>query len=160
MNSCVLMVRVIQDPELRYTQENQTPVARMLVEFDSVRDEDPPYTLRVVGWGNLATEIEQKYTTGDRLIIEGRLSMNVFERPEGFKEKRAELVVSRIHPLEGSTAASGGTFTSRSQSNVVEMDSFKSSSEDEYSDFEPETSPPPVTTSSESSEQNLDDIPF
>jgi single-strand DNA-binding protein len=99
MNSCILMATIIRTPELRYTQENQTPVTQMLVEFDNVRPDAPPSTLKVVGWGNLATEIQQTYSEGDRVIIEGRLSMNVVERPDGLKEKRAELVVSRIHPL-------------------------------------------------------------
>jgi len=35
----------------------------------------------------LAQEIQQQYHQGDRIIIEGRLSMNTVERPEGLKEK-------------------------------------------------------------------------
>jgi len=65
----------------------------MLVQFGLA--EDPPATLKVVGWG-ICSEIQQQYHQGDR-IIEGRLSMNTVERPEGFKEKRAELTVQRIH---------------------------------------------------------------
>jgi len=45
--------------------------------------------------GEFGSKIQ--YHQGDR-IIEGRLSMNTVERPEGFKEKRAELTVQRIHP--------------------------------------------------------------
>ncbi len=33
MNSCVLMAKVIRNPELRYTSDNQREVAQMLVEF-------------------------------------------------------------------------------------------------------------------------------
>ncbi|MFM6220091.1 MAG: single-stranded DNA-binding protein, partial [Dolichospermum sp.] len=43
---------------------------------------------------------------GDRVIIEGRLGMNTIDRPEGFKEKRAELTVQKIH------AIGQGTYTS------------------------------------------------
>lgn len=98
MNSCILMAEIVQDPQLRYTTD-QTALAEMLVEFPGLRAEDPPATLKVVGWGNLAQEIQQQYHQGDRVIIEGRLSMNTVERQEGFKEKRAELTVQRIHPL-------------------------------------------------------------
>lgn len=38
---------------------------------------------------------------GDRLILEGRLKMDTIDRPEGFKEKRAELVVSRFYTVDG-----------------------------------------------------------
>jgi single-stranded DNA-binding protein len=103
MNSCILMAEIIQDPQLRYTSDNQTPIAEMLVQFPGLRDEDPPATLKVVGWGNLAQEIQEHYHTGDHVVIEGRLGMNMIDRPEGFKEKRAELTAQRIHRLEGAS---------------------------------------------------------
>lgn len=93
------MAEIIQNPELRYTSDTQTPIAEMLVEFPGQREEDPASTLKVVGWGNLAQEIQERYHQGDRVIIEGRLSMSTIDRQEGFKEKRAELTVQRIHNL-------------------------------------------------------------
>ncbi len=113
------MAEIIRAPELRYTSESQMPIAEMLVQFPGLRPEDPPATLKVVGWGNLAQEIQDKYRQGDRVVIEGRLSMNTIDRPEGFKEKRAELTAQRIHivgadtPLEVApivnTASNGAT---------------------------------------------------
>ncbi len=98
MNSCILMAEIIKEPQLRYTADN-LEVAEMLVQFPSVREGEPPATLKVVSWGNLAKEIQHNYHTGDRVILEGRLGMNLIERPEGFKEKRAELTIQRIHSL-------------------------------------------------------------
>ena len=97
MNSCVLMAQVVEAPKLRYTQDNQTPVADMFVEFAGTREGEPPGRLRVVGWNNLATEIQEQYQVGDRLIIQGRLQMDTVERTDGIKEKRAQLVASRIY---------------------------------------------------------------
>ncbi|MBE9037483.1 single-stranded DNA-binding protein [aff. Roholtiella sp. LEGE 12411] len=102
MNSCVLMAEIIQEPQLRYTADN-LGVTEMLVQFpNSQRTEDQLATLKVVGWGNLATEIQQNYHQGDRVILVGRLSMNTIDRPEGFKEKRAELTVQQIQSVGGS----------------------------------------------------------
>jgi single-strand DNA-binding protein len=102
MNSCVLMAQIIQEPQLRYTADN-LEVTEMLVQFpNSLRPEDPPATLKVVGWGNTAKEIQQNYHEGDRVILVGRLGMNTIERPEGFKEKRAELTVQQIQPVGAS----------------------------------------------------------
>jgi single-strand DNA-binding protein len=98
MNQCILMAEVIQDPQLRYTPD-QMAIAEMTVQFSGARPDDPPAPLKVVGWGNLAQEIQERYHTGDRLIIEGRLTMNTIERPEGFKEKRAELTAQRVHKM-------------------------------------------------------------
>lgn len=102
MNSCVLMVEIINEPQLRYTADN-LGVTEMLVQFpNSQKPEDPPATLKVVGWGNLATEIQQNYHQGDRVILVGRLTMNTVDRQEGFKEKRAELTVQQIQSVGGS----------------------------------------------------------
>ena len=99
MNSFILMAEIVQEPQLRYTPDNQIPVAEMLVQFPGVRAEDPPATLKVVGWRNVAQEIKERCHPGDRVVLEGRLGMITMERPEGFKEKRAELTVQRIHYL-------------------------------------------------------------
>lgn len=103
MNNCVLMAEIIQDPQLRYTSDTQTPIAEMLVQFPGLREDDPPSTLKVVGWGNLAQEIQENYHQGDRVVLEGRLNMNTVERPEGFREKRAEMTAQRIYRLGADT---------------------------------------------------------
>ncbi|MBV6622227.1 MAG: single-stranded DNA-binding protein [Rivularia sp. (in: Bacteria)] len=103
MNSCVLMAEIIKQPELRYKADNQLEITEMLVQFPGPRENDPPANLKVVGFGNLAKEIQQNYHQGDRVILIGRLSMNTIERPEGFKEKRAEMTVQQIHHLDSAS---------------------------------------------------------
>jgi single-stranded DNA-binding protein len=90
------MAEIIQQPELRYTADNQLEITQMLVQFWGARDNDPPANLKVVSFGKLAKEIQENYHVGDRVILVGRLSMNTIERPEGFKEKRAEMTVQQI----------------------------------------------------------------
>ncbi|NEP00907.1 MAG: single-stranded DNA-binding protein [Symploca sp. SIO2E9] len=187
MNNCILMAQIIQDPELRYTSDSQTAVAQMLVQFESLRSEEPPTTLKVVGWGNLANEIKQKYSAGDQVVIEGRLRMNLIDRPEGFKEKRAELTASRIHKLaidrnfEPQASASNTTTAFNSDmpastaksNNVVPLRSNAPSrpthdlgnqdrdyfSTTSESSFEPNIVETSTSANPES-EQDLDDIPF
>jgi single-strand DNA-binding protein len=101
MNSCILMAEIVQAPELRSTSDNQMEIAEMFVQFVNAKPENPPALIKVVGWNNLAREIKEKYRQGDRVIIEGRLEMSVTEKPEGYKEKRAQLVASRIHAFTG-----------------------------------------------------------
>jgi single-stranded DNA-binding protein len=102
MNSCILMAEIVQEPQLRYTSD-QTPVTEMLVQFPGLKAEDPPATLKVVGWGNLAQTIQDNYHQGDRVVLEGRININTIDRPEGFKEKRAEMTAQRIHRLGADT---------------------------------------------------------
>ncbi|MGF1458536.1 MAG: single-stranded DNA-binding protein [Leptolyngbyaceae cyanobacterium] len=99
MNQCTLMAEIISAPQLRYTQDNQTAIAEMTVAFPGLRADDGAQQLKVIGWGNLAQELQEKYQAGDRVLLEGRLSMNTVDRPEGFKEKQAEMTAQRVHRL-------------------------------------------------------------
>ncbi|WP_398320101.1 single-stranded DNA-binding protein [Vulcanococcus sp.] len=105
MNHCLLEVEVLEAPQVRYTQDNQTPVAEMAVQFEGLRPDDPPGQLKVVGWGNLAQDLQNRVQVGQRLMVEGRLRMNTVTRQDGVKEKRAEFTLARLHPIG---AGSGG----------------------------------------------------
>ena len=133
------MAKIIRSPQLRYTQDNQLAVAEMMVEFESTTPNTPPCNLKAIAWGNLATDVEQKYNEGDQVIVTGRLKMDLQER-QGYKEKVAELTISHIYPLQGS----------HPPSNVVNMNNYQS----ESSSFDGD----------DDSEQiegvNLDDMPF
>lgn len=105
MNSCVLMAKIINNPEQRYTQEN-LPFTTMMVEHTNQYttqqgNSEQKFNLKVTAWGNLSTDVFQKYHQGDTVILVGRLSMNVFETREGYKEKRAELSVTQIYSAGG-----------------------------------------------------------
>lgn len=151
MNSCVLMAEIIEPPELRYTQDNQTPIATMIVQFPGQRAEDAPETLKVIGWGNLAQQMQDQCKRQDRLLIEGRLNMNTWERPEGFKEKRAELTASKIHWLTGD-----GQVVTR-QAEVAPTMASKSATP-----VAPVSPSPPATPNRPLGEPDLpsDDLPF
>ena len=159
MNSCILMAQIVSDPELRSTQDNVS-VASMMVEFESTKEGDAPGKVQVEGWGNLAEEIKNTYSAGEQIIIEGRLSMNLFEMPEGYKEKRAKLVASRIYPVGGSSLSSSDRAVKTNDSSNVA--SFSSNSQ---SQPEPAYSDAPVTASDEPAtpgggNEDWDEIPF
>ena len=146
MNSCIIMAEVIRPPQLRYTQDNQTAIADMEVQFPGQRPEDPPAKLKVVGWGNLAQEMQTSYQIGDRVVIEGRLSMNSIDRPEGFKEKQAELTASKIYSL-GMTDISAPPIVDRPTASAEPASTSTRSKA-------PKATPPPTA------EPDFDDIPF
>ncbi|NET34677.1 MAG: single-stranded DNA-binding protein [Cyanothece sp. SIO1E1] len=162
MNSCILMAEIIQDPQLRYTSDTQTPIAELLVQFPGLRAEEPPATLKVVGWGNLAQEIQERCHQGDRVLLEGRLSMTTIDRPEGFKEKRAELTVQRIHSLDAgisfsSTPASSPSLDTSPPGSGMASPTVPSPV---TTPAQPITSEETQTYSAPASEPNYDDIPF
>jgi single-strand DNA-binding protein len=111
MNSCVLMAEITNQPQLRHTPDG-LELAEMMIQFSGTRPDDPPAMMRAIGWGNMAKEIHANYHQGDRVLLEGRLNMNTIDRPEGFKEKRAELTVQRIHSLGNGIGGDVQTYTS------------------------------------------------
>lgn len=163
MNSCILMAEIVQEPELRHVNnDNMMAIAEMMVQFPGLRAEDPPARLKVVGWGKLAEEIQQKYHTGDRIIVEGRLSMNTFERQEGFKEKRAELTAQRIFPvgadvsMDALTSSYAASDTERSLPPEAEKKTtLAAATKSEPAKAATQSKPPLPNT-----QADIDDIPF
>lgn len=144
MNTCVLMAEITKAPQLRYTQDGQTAISEMWVQFPPLRSGDPMSTIKVTGWGNLAQQIQEQFQEGDQVIIEGRLGMNTIDRPEGFKEKQAELTASRIHTTDMSISASATPAASPTPTSPA-----------------PAAAPAAIPAPSPAeSEPNYDDIPF
>ena len=102
----MLEVLVKKAPTVRFTQDNKTPLAEIEAEFDSLRPDSPPSTIKVVGWGKLAEELQNTVQVNSKLVIEGRLRMNSVPRQDGTKEKQAEFTLSRIHPFSANTTFS------------------------------------------------------
>ena len=96
MNSIVLQGEITQDPQLRYTSDNQTPIAECVFSFDGTNPNKPSTnSVKLVVWGDRAQEFVGEVRTGMGAIVQGSMRMNTFDRPEGFKEKRASINVSK-----------------------------------------------------------------
>jgi len=100
MNHCLIQAVINSAPQMRYTKENQTAIAEMIVNFKGLRSEDPTRDLKIIGWGNIAQEMVDELKEGQKIVIEGRLKMNTITRKDGTKEKQPELTASKIHQIE------------------------------------------------------------
>ena len=126
----MLEVLVKKAPTVRFTQDNKTPLAEIEAEFASLRADDPPSLIKVVGWGKLAEELQNTVQINSKLVIEGRLRMNTVPRQDGTKEKQAEFTLSRIHPYSSKTTVSAMTSkmqskTKNDSSNSLNNDGLK-----------------------------------
>ena len=99
MNHCLIQAVISSAPQMRYTKENKTPIAEMIVNFKGLRSEDPTRNLKIIGWGNIAQEMVDELKEGQNIVIEGRLKMNSVTRKDGTKEKQPELTASKIHQI-------------------------------------------------------------
>jgi len=100
MNHCLIQAVINSAPQMRYTKENQTAIAEMIVNFKGLRSDDPTRELKILGWGNIAQEMVDELKEGQNIVIEGRLKMNSVTRKDGTKEKQPELTASKIHQIE------------------------------------------------------------
>ncbi len=158
MNSCILMAQIVSEPELRSTQD-QVSVSSMMVEFESAKEGESPGQVQVEVWGKLAEEIKNTYSSGDRVIVEGRLSMNLFEMPEGYKEKRAKLVASRIYAIGGSSSTVKPQQTQQPDNVVNFASSPQAQPETNYVDTTA-TTPEPASVPASGGNEDWDEIPF
>ncbi|MEO0534255.1 MAG: single-stranded DNA-binding protein [Cyanobacteria bacterium P01_A01_bin.123] len=166
MNNCILMAEIIQSPQLRYTSDNQTALSEFTVQFPATRATDPPSQMKVVGWGNLAQEIQERYKEGDRVLLIGRININTIDRPEGFKEKRAEMTAQRIQALDA--ASLNEAFTASPETPMAPPMSASAPaaaasappSRPTPSPTAPVTPTTPVTPAAPAEEPDYDDIPF
>ena len=99
MNHCLIQAVINSAPQMRYTKENQTPIAEMIVNFKGLRSDDPTRELKILGWGNIAQEMVDELKEGQNIVIEGRLRMNSVTRKDGTKEKQPELTASKVHQI-------------------------------------------------------------
>ncbi len=106
----MLEVLVKKGPTVRFTQDNKTPLAEIEAEFANLRADAPPSTIKIIGWGKLAEELQNTVQVNSKLVIEGRLRMNTVPRQDGTKEKRAEFTLSRIHPFATNNDVSSISF--------------------------------------------------
>ncbi|WP_287128591.1 single-stranded DNA-binding protein [Candidatus Cyanaurora vandensis] len=97
MNSIVLMGEVANRPELRETQEGLART-NFILRYPSTKPDEPEFQVQVVAFGNSATEVGE-LVQGDQVTLEGRIQMNSFTRPDGTREKRAEVIIRRCHVL-------------------------------------------------------------
>jgi len=152
MNNCMLLAEIVQAPQLRYTSDNQTPVAEFWVEFPPLKENDPAAKLKVVAWGNLGQEVQANYQAGQRVLLEGRLAMNVVDRPEGFKEKQVEMTLQRLYDA--------GSFSTMAMAAPAPL-TPSTASPAAPAAVTPAPSPrPPVTPSAPAPSPTYDDIPF
>ena len=109
MNKVILVGRLTQDPEIRYTQTGKAVASFTLAvnRFVSQGKNEADF-IPIVVWDKLAEVCGNNLTKGQRLLVEGRLQIRSYETNDGQKRRVAEVVAQNIEFLERKQAAEGG----------------------------------------------------
>jgi len=103
LNRIIIIGRLAQDPELRYTQTG-TAVTNFTVaverpQYDKEKEKEADF-IPVVVWSSLAEVVAQHLQKGRMVAVEGRLQIRSYENAEGIKIRIAEIVGDNVRFLD------------------------------------------------------------
>lgn len=111
LNRVVLIGRLTQDPELRYTNSG-TAVASFALAVDRNRTnqngERETDFINIVVWQKQAELCAQYLHKGRLAAVDGRLQIRSYENKEGQRVRVAEVVAESVRFLDRADSASGG----------------------------------------------------
>lgn len=122
MNKVILMGRLTRDPEIRYGNDNR-PIARYAIAVDRrYKDQNGNYPtdfFNLTSFGNTATFVEKYLRKGTKIVVEGEIRNNNYEK-DGKTVYQDQIVANSVEFAE-SKGAQGNDF-SNSTSNAPTAD--------------------------------------
>lgn len=109
MNKIILVGRLTRDPEIRYSQQSDTAVARYTLAVDRLfkREGDPQADfLRCVAFGRSAEFAEQYLKKGTKIAVTGRLQTGSYTNSDGQKVYTTDVVIESQEFCESKKAVS------------------------------------------------------
>ncbi len=138
MNVVILMGRMTRDPELKYTSGGKA-FANFSLAVQKTKDEAEFIDCTV--WEKTAETIAEYFRKGNRILVQGRLSVSNYEQ-NGEKRKMTRVVVNSFEFVEssGNAGNSGGYQQQQSFNNnnnkPVQNDAFENDNDDMDDDEE------------------------
>ena len=117
MNKVILMGRLTRDPEIRYTQgDNSMCIARYTLAVDrrfsrnAGNDGNNADFIPCVAFGRTAEFTEKYLKKGTKMAITGRIQTGSYTNKDGVKVYTTEVVIEDQEFAESKNASSGGSF--------------------------------------------------
>lgn len=126
MNKVILVGRLAQDPDVRYTQ-NGNAVASFSVAVDSGFGENKRTDfVPIVAWRKLAEVCGNNLTKGRRVLVEGSLNIRSYEAQDGTKRRVTEVIAQNVEFLDSkqAPAANAQSGDATATGNGFDMNSF------------------------------------
>lgn len=153
MNKVIIIGNLGQDPELRYTA-NQEAVATLSIASNEVwhdaNGEKKEHTEwhRAVVWGKAAENASKYLAKGRQVCIEGKLRTRSYDDKDGVKKYTTEIKVDHLEYLGGKEGQG------RSDQPPAQGDRRQNGSQPPAQSNQPQGRPSPANT------PGLDEVPF
>lgn len=123
MNKFIGIGRLVRDPEVRYSQgENSTAVARFTVavdrKFKKQGEEQTADFISCIAFGKTAEFLEKYFSKGMKIVIEGRLTTGSYEK-DGVKHYTTDVTVENVEFAE-SKGSGGGQVGNKPEPSLAE----------------------------------------
>lgn len=102
MNSVVLIGRLTRDPELNYTPNTQTAVARFTVAVDRPVSRDKERQadfIRITVFGKQAETVDRYLAKGRQVAVHGRIETGSYKNKEGATVYTTDVIADRVEFL-------------------------------------------------------------
>ena len=100
MNKVILMGRLTREPEVRYTQGNNTAVCSFSLAVNRrFKQEGQPDAdfINIVAWAKTAEFVSKYFTKGQQVAVSGHLQTRNYEDKEGKKVYVTEVIAEDVY---------------------------------------------------------------
>jgi single-strand DNA-binding protein len=117
MNKAILMGRLTRDPEVRYSQgENSTAIARFTLavdrRFKKPGENSDADFISCVAFGKQAEFVEKYFKQGMKMVLSGRIQTGSYTNKDGQKVYTTDIVAEDIEFAESKGASGDSGFQS------------------------------------------------
>ncbi len=114
LNKVALVGRLTKDPEVRYTADNQTPIAKFTIAVDrTFKREGQPTAdfIPIIVFGKSAENCGKFITKGRLVAVSGRIQTRSWDDQEGKRHYATEVIADEVDFLDrGSDSKGQGNF--------------------------------------------------
>lgn len=126
LNKAMLIGRLGQDPEVRYTQANTAVATLSIATSERFKDsngeaQERTEWHRVVAWGRLAEICQQYLNKGSLVYIEGPIQTRSWEDKDGQKKYTTEIKALQMTMLDSKGGGMGGGNNTNQNSHAGEQ---------------------------------------
>jgi single-strand DNA-binding protein len=103
MNKTVLVGRLVKDPEIRYTANNQTPNAKFTLAVNRMKKvENQPDAdfVPIVVWGKSAENCGKYIAKGSLVAVAGRIQTRTWDDKDGKRNYATEVIADEVNFLD------------------------------------------------------------
>jgi single-strand DNA-binding protein len=137
MNKTILMGRLVKDPELRYTSNNNTPVASFTLavnrRFKQDGQPDADF-INIVAWSKSAEFVSKYFTKGQQVVVVGHIQNRSWDDNEGKKHYATEVIAEETYFADSKKDSGNGSAPAK-PNNSGQSDGFYPVDEDDELPF-------------------------